>query len=178
MKNAKSRPAPTAEQKEAAAARRAGIRSMFAKISALPIEKRILLAHQYGIRTAGEGHELSPANQLLLVMQCPTVSVVGGFEQWRNAGRVVRKGSKALAIWVPIKGKETADGKEEPRFILGNVFDISQTNDAATGAEYAPPVAVLGRSVLDDAKLIEYGADPAALALPAPGESTAGHLAA
>jgi len=61
--------------------------------------------------------------------------MVGGFGQWLRAGRSVRKGESGLGIWVPIaKGKageeeagEGADGGR-PRFLMGTVFDISQTD--------------------------------------------------
>ena len=124
----------TAEQKEAAATRRAGIKQLCAIVKALPVEKRVLLAASYGIRTA-EGRELSPFNQCLLVHQNSSVSIVGGFQQWKKLNRSVKKGERALAIWVPC-GKQAEgagdaganpDTTEDRFFILGNVFDISQT---------------------------------------------------
>lgn len=178
-KSSKPRRESTPEQAAAAKARRASIRHMFAKIAAMPMEKRILLAHTYGIRTAGEGHELSPSNQLLLVMQCPRVSVVGGFQQWREAGRAVRKGEKALAIWVPIRGKSEGDSTgtdengESTFFILGNVFDISQTYDITLGPDSSPLIEGPARPILDNARLLAYGCPAEVLALPAPGESSA-----
>ena len=130
----KPRREATAEQKEAAAARRAGIKQLCAIVKALPVEKRVLLAASYGIRNP-EGRELSPFNQCLLVHQNSSVSIVGGFQQWKKLGRSVKKGERALAIWVPC-GKQ-AEGANEAAadpdtendrfFILGNVFDITQT---------------------------------------------------
>lgn len=130
----KPRREATAEQKEAAAARRAGIKQLCAIVKALPVEKRVLLAASYGIRNP-EGRELSPFNQCLLVHQNSSVSIVGGFQQWKKLGRSVKKGERALAIWVPC-GKQ-AEGANEAAadpdtendrfFILGSVFDITQT---------------------------------------------------
>ena len=173
----KPRRESTPEQKEAAAARRAALRGMFAKIKALPIEKRVLLADTYGIRSAEEGREFSVNNQLLIAFQLPSASVVGGFDQWRKVGRCVRKGSKALAIWIPIgTGRDrdgapaenataTATDPDETRFILGNVFDISQTYDIALGDIDGPPaLPAPAAPIIDNARLLEWGADPAALA--------------
>jgi hypothetical protein len=134
---------PTEEQKAAAAERRAKIKEACKQIAALPVEKRILLANRLGLRTA-EGRELSPYNACLLAMQFPTVSIVGGFKQWRAINRCVRKGARALCIWIPLKGAEKtedgADESDEHRFMLANVFDISQTRgiDEPESTEPAP----------------------------------------
>lgn len=137
-----SRRAPTEAQKEAAAERRAKIRGLCTIIKNLPEEKRLALAARYGIRTC-EGRELSIYNQCLLIHQNDKVSMVGGFKQWRELGRTVRKGEKALAIWVPCaRGVEAGEGAVVPAgadpadladkfFILGNVFDITQTETEA-----------------------------------------------
>jgi len=130
----KTRKEATPEQKEAALIRRQGIKNLCALVKALPIEKRVLLADSYGIRNP-EGRELSPFNQCLLVHQNSSVSIVGGFSQWKKLGRSVKKGERALAIWVPCaKQAEGAgdagadpDTGEDRFFILGNVFDITQT---------------------------------------------------
>jgi hypothetical protein len=132
---------PTAEQKAAAEERRAQIKNLCALIKAMPPEKRVLLASSYGIRNT-EGRELSIYNQCLLVHQLDTVSIVGGFAQWKKLDRHVKKGSRALAIWVPCSRKAESGGPDctaivpagvnpdeldERFFVLANVFDISQT---------------------------------------------------
>lgn len=141
----KSKYVPTEEQKLAAKERREKIKEACKRLAALPIEKRVILANHLGVRNA-QGRELSVYNTCLLAMQLPTVSVVGGFKQWREVGRCVRKGARALAIWIPLgtKGESTgsadaagADESDECRFMLCNVFDISQTRavDEAEPAE-------------------------------------------
>lgn len=137
MKNS-TRKAPTEEQKAAAKERRAQIAKMMGTIKAMPEEQRILLAARFGIRNA-EGRELSVYNQCLLIAQNDKVTVVGGFSQWKKLGRSVKKGSRALAIWVPCSRKADSSGSaivphgvdpsdlDESFFVLGNVFDISQT---------------------------------------------------
>lgn len=137
----KSRRQPTEEQKQAAVERRERIKGLCRQIKAMPDEQRVKLSNAYGIRTC-EGRELSPYNQCLLILQNSNVSLVGGFAQWRELGRTVRKGEKALAIWVPTSrkaeggagaivpaGVDPAD-LDERFFILGNVFDIAQTETA------------------------------------------------
>ena len=141
MKTSTRKSAPTEAQKEAAKERRRQIGEMMAKIKAMPTEQRVLLAERFGIRNA-EGHELSLHNQCLLIMQNDKVSLVGGFQQWKKLGRSVKKGSKALAIWVPCSRKAESGDKAQSAivphgvdpcdldssfFVLGNVFDITQT---------------------------------------------------
>jgi len=141
---------PTAEQKEAARIRREQIKQLLAQVKAIPTEKRILLANAYGIRNC-EGRELSPYNQCLLAAQNANVTVVGGFSQWRALDRVVRKGVRALAIWVPTSRKigelpantpdctaivphgtePDASSLSSSSFIIGNVFDIADTMTVA-----------------------------------------------
>ena len=121
---------PTESQKAAARERREKLAAMAKQIAAMSPEERAALAAQ-GVATI-EGHALSLKNTLLLIMQRAQVSVVGGFRQWKQAGRVVRKGEKALALWIPITRKETNESGEEtvnPGFRIANVFDISQTEE-------------------------------------------------
>lgn len=134
---------PTQEQKDKAAARRERFRELARVVGELTDEQRAALAMKAGIRTI-EGHELTPLNQCLLVSQRDRVSVVGGFVQWKKAGRAVRKGESGLSIWVPIAkrggGKlpdkttgEGGDSSGRPGFIMGTVFDITQTDPIGAG---------------------------------------------
>jgi hypothetical protein len=120
----------TESQKQAARERREKLAAMAKQIAAMPPEDRAKLAAQ-GVATI-EGHALSLKNAMLLIMQRAQVSVVGGFRQWKQAGRIVRKGEKALALWIPVSRKETDESGEEtvnPGFRIANVFDISQTEE-------------------------------------------------
>jgi hypothetical protein len=118
----------TPAQKQAAQARRDAIAALAKQAASLSPEKRAaMLAGE--VRTI-EGHALSPKNQILLIMQKPGVSFVGGFQQWKKAGRCVRKGEKSLALWIPIAGKKEEETGEDsrPLFRLASVFDITQTD--------------------------------------------------
>jgi hypothetical protein len=137
---------PTEEQKQKAAARRANIRAMCKQIAAMSDEQRTTLAARMPGVVTVEGRPLSFHNQLMIAFQLPAATILGGFRQWIKNGRAVRKGEHGAAIWCPIGApKPTADGAEvnadgeRPGFILGTVFDVSQTdpiNDAAaSGAE-------------------------------------------
>jgi len=120
----------TESQKQAAKERREKLAAMAKQIAAMPPEDRAKLAAQ-GVATI-EGHALSLKNAMLLIMQRAQVSVVGGFRQWKQAGRIVRKGEKALALWIPVSRKETDESGAEtvnPGFRIANVFDISQTEE-------------------------------------------------
>lgn len=128
----------SAEQQAAREAKRARVRNFANQISKLTPEQRMALAKRCPVMTI-EGRELSPFNQCLAAMQNPSVTVVGGFRQWIKSGRAVRKGEHGLIIWVPLGRKSTDQNGEthtemdEKRFILGSVFDVSQTQEIETG---------------------------------------------
>lgn len=96
--------------------------------------------------TMSKFHNYSLNNIHLLKMQNSNVSQVASFNKWKtDFDRTVKKGSKALKIWVPyqVKTKISANQNElsfspsenemeekevtVTRFKLGNVFDVSQT---------------------------------------------------
>lgn len=95
-------------------------------------EQRQAVADKYGIVTV-EGHLLTPHNQCFLVAQSEiNFSIVGGFQQWKKAGRIVRKGEHGFLIFVPSKAKEENNPEmisddENVHFFTATVFDISQT---------------------------------------------------
>ncbi|MFA5805266.1 MAG: ArdC family protein [Melioribacteraceae bacterium] len=109
------------------------IRSTLAQMSA---DQRQAVADQFGIVTA-EGHLLTPHNQCFLVAQSPiNFTVVGGFQQWKKAGRIVRKGEHGFLILVSSKtkqneGPEMVSDDEDVFFFTATVFDISQTDSIA-----------------------------------------------
>ena len=114
--------------------------------------------------TMSKFHNYSLNNIHFLKMQNPNVSQVASFNKWKtDFERTVKKGSKALKIWVPyqVKTKISANQnelsfspseneKEEKevtvtRFKLGNVFDVSQTE----GKELPKAINELTGSVED-----------------------------
>lgn len=124
----------------------------------MPELDRITAANKLGLVTC-EGHSLSVGNQLLIALQLPGASVLGGFRHWLKHGRCVKKGEHGAMIWVPCGGRRNdqpldgsasnsavADvqpaGDSDSRFIVGTVFDIGQTaeldaNDTAEESEAA-----------------------------------------
>ena len=114
--------------------------------------------------TMSKFHNYSLNNIHLLKMQNPNVSHVASFNKWKtDFERTVKKGSKALKIWVPYQVKTkistnqnelsfspSANEMEEKevtvtRFKLGNVFDVSQTE----GKELPKAIHELTGSVKD-----------------------------
>ena len=114
--------------------------------------------------TMSKFHNYSLNNIHLLKMQNPNVSHVASFNKWKtDFDRTVKKGSKALKIWVPyqVKTKISANQNElsfspsenemeekevtVTRFKLGNVFDVSQTE----GKELPKAINELTGSVKD-----------------------------
>jgi antirestriction protein ArdC len=96
-------------------------------------------------------HNYSIGNQLLALMQCSargiTPGPIGTYMFWKEQGRHVVKGSKALTLCQPVTGKRSAErhndetGQDEKveigytRFVYkNNWFVLSQTD----GAEYEP----------------------------------------
>jgi antirestriction protein ArdC len=91
-----------------------------------------------------DGSALSGKNNLLAMMQLDSATMVAGFDQWLKLGRAVRKGSAALYIFAPSRGKSKAEAEpaapgkpagelaaeaaESVRFLMVPVFDISQTD--------------------------------------------------
>src|SRR5712671_4451200 len=96
-------------------------------------------------------HNYSIGNQLLALIQCHGRGIepgpIGTFMHWKEAGRHVRKGEKAITLCMPLtcKSKQTAkaeDGTETEqeacftRFVYrNNWFVLAQTE----GAEYKLP---------------------------------------
>ena len=125
----------TAEQKQAMTERRARFNALIKKIAAMtPDERKALVAKTPGIMTV-ERHTLSPVNSILIMMQNPDATIVGGFNQWIRNGRTVRKGEHGFSIWIPLNkaagpaGAETKDQPDELHFGSGTVFDITQTKE-------------------------------------------------
>lgn len=114
--------------------------------------------------TMSKFHNYSLNNIHLLKMQNPNVTQVASFNKWKtDFERTVKKGAKALKVWVPyqVKTKIPENQKElnfspsenemdqkeitVTRFKLGNVFDVSQTE----GKELPKAIHELTGSVKD-----------------------------
>jgi hypothetical protein len=124
------------EQKQRAAERRQKMRELAKRISSMSAEERAQLAAQFPIATI-EGKLLSPYNTAFIISQKPGATVVGGIRQWRAAGRYISGGKGCgLALWIPTGAKRNGDAPEEVseegdtvRFLLGTVFDVSDTSE-------------------------------------------------
>lgn len=75
-------------------------------------------------------------NQLLIMSQMPQATRIAGFRKWREIGRWVKKGSRAIRILAPRiskvvsidpKNGESVEEDEVIGFFPVNVFDLSQT---------------------------------------------------
>lgn len=123
----------TPEQIAKAKERRAKVRDIAKQIAAMTPEAQTALVQNWP--TTIEGHALSLKNACLLAYQ-GRATVVGGFRQWKKAGRFVRKGEGGMSIWIPLmkktkdaNGDEINEDGERPNFGLATVFDISQTDE-------------------------------------------------
>lgn len=115
-------------------ARKAAFHKFARQIGMMDEGQRATLAASLPAITTIEGRTLSVHNQCLLASQCPTATIVGGFRQWLKAGRVVRKGEHGHNLWVPCmrSANDNADQDQKPGFIIGTVFDVSQTAETGT----------------------------------------------
>jgi len=78
-------------------------------------------------------------NSLLIYRQCPEASYVAGYNKWKQLGYVVKKGSKALNILIPMIRKDEEKKDKIYGFKRGNVFDISQV-EATEEAQELPKI--------------------------------------
>ena len=130
----------TAEQKAATEARRERFRGFVKQLGQMSDSERAAFAARIPVIVTADGHPLSGPNMMLVALQCPGVTVVGGFRQWLKHGRAVRKGEHGAMIWFPkaMNQRDTAPGAgdsqevAEVRFMIGTVFDISQTEEVTT----------------------------------------------
>jgi len=122
-----------AATKAAAKERRAKIREFAKLVSDLNDEQREEMVLKVGRVLTIEGHPLTVYNSILITMQDPDATVVGGYRQWKKSGRQVRKGEHAIGMWFPIAKKSKDEDDEEQvdelRFGIANVFDIRQTDE-------------------------------------------------
>jgi len=116
--------------------RREQLQALAKEISAMSQEQRHEIVANCGAIMTIDQKPLSPFNSCFVIRQRPGATVVGGFQQWMKAGRVVRKGEKGLGIWVPISRKKK-EGEEQAGtgFIIGTVFDITQTEEKVDEAK-------------------------------------------
>lgn len=104
-------------------------RQLRQKLASLTAPERQVLAGR-GLIATVEGRTLSLHNTLLVYIQCNGVipTVVGGYQQWKRAGKQVKKGEHGFIIWFPVgaKDEETGDILSAETFYTATVFDISQ----------------------------------------------------
>ena len=133
---------PTAAQREAAAHRKALARSLAAKIRAMSPDELNRYVQAAPVATI-DGRVLSVRNQAMCIMQLDQPTIVGGFRQWKQAGRAVCKGQHGAAILYPRGAPKTADSPDPDEdaapvsFGLGTVFDVSQTAEIQTATTQA-----------------------------------------
>jgi len=110
--------------------RRARVKELRERLANLSPEQRQELINR-GLIATVEGRTLSAHNTMMVYIQSNGTlpSVVGGYRQWKAAGRQVTKGQHGYVIWFPIgeKDTETGDILSAERYFTATVFDISQT---------------------------------------------------
>ena len=131
----------TPEQKPRRPNAASGSRHWPRSVAVMSEDERTALVMRVGAIVTFEGHALSAFNSCLILTQLPTASMVGGFHQWKTKGRKVKKGEHGLMIWVPTGRKDkdedaapapeaSEDKDKRAGFIMGTVFDVTQTEPA------------------------------------------------
>ena len=113
----KTRRQPTAEQKQKAAERRERFTALAKQVAAMSEDERTALVMKVGAIVTCEGRALS-GSQLVPCSDpaCRRASMVGGFWQWQDKGRRVKKGEHGLMIWIPTaRGEKAEDGAHRRR---------------------------------------------------------------
>lgn len=141
---------------------RAKMKSLARDVGAMPKEKQSELADKYGTVTP-EGHRLSTYNTCFLISQAGArfpLAQVGGFRQWKAAGRAVRAGEHACGcIYIPLGCRRKAGEltEDEPTgFALVSVFDVTQTEP--TGAALTVENSEAARANAREAGELSLGA--------------------
>jgi len=99
-----------------------------------PDKCKVLLATTPWIFTVDQ-LTLSPVNYILIMIQNPEATIVGGLNQWIKNGRTVRKCEHGFSIWIPVNkagihsGANIEEELDEVQFGSGPVFDIMQTKE-------------------------------------------------
>ncbi len=115
------------------------------------------------LRARSKFHNYSFSNQLLIAVQRPEATYVTGFRKWLELGYCVRRGEKALYIWMPVPPSRKAiaeweaagadkDKKPRARFRMGPVFDRSQVDPLPAPARPAvlePPISAVNGDDLE-----------------------------
>ena len=114
--------------------RRARIKELSAKLKALTPEQRQEIIAARGIINTIEGRVLSTPNTLMCYFQCDGMipTIVGGYQQWKRAGKQVKRGEHGMIIFFPCGGErdeETGDVSNPEYYSAAIVFDVSQVAD-------------------------------------------------
>lgn len=92
-------------------------------------------------------------NVLLIGAQNVEATEVHTFDEWKERGRSIAKGEKAIAILAP-KGEYTReDGTTRPNFEIKNVFDVSQTHGKERRSRPNPPAKAVIKAMLTKAPI-------------------------
>ncbi len=79
-------------------------------------------------------------NQSLAMMQLAQPEPINTYNGWKKLGRQVKKGEKAIRLYMPVGIKDKETGEDKMIFILrANWFGFSQTEGEGTAESITPP---------------------------------------
>ena len=85
-------------------------------------------------------HRYSIGNQMLAMMQLEQAEPINTYKGWQSLGRQVKKGSKAIALLMPVTSKDKTTGEVNGMFFItrNNWFGLSMTEGEAYVAPSLP----------------------------------------
>jgi N-terminal domain of anti-restriction factor ArdC/IrrE N-terminal-like domain len=126
------KPLSDAKRAEIAAARKEQAEALQAGLAAQVAEMASGAAWQAYLDFAGNFHNYSLNNTLLIMIQHPTATAVAGYKKWQEMGRQVRKGEKGIRIYgfaqKRIEDEVTGEVTYKAYFPIVSVFAEDQTD--------------------------------------------------
>lgn len=87
------------------------------------------------LETMAKFHKYSPNNTMLIMMQRPDATRVAGYNRWKELGRQVKRGERAIKIFAPVLVKDPKELDEEGKpvehlvgYTIASVFALEQTD--------------------------------------------------
>lgn len=92
--------------------------------------------------------KMSVTNTLLVGAQMPEATQLRSFDDWKQRGRSVNKGAKAIQLLQPQSEYTREDGTTAMGFEAKSVFDVSQTNGKQLRSKNYPPAKAVIKAML------------------------------
>lgn len=101
------------------------------------------------LRAQGQFDRYSVNNAILVAAQMPTAKLLKSRQDWKALGVTLRKGARKIMLLEPRQYTKD-DGSRGTGYNIKEVYDISQTSEAAGAAMEEPlPARTIGKALID-----------------------------